>query len=299
MGKDLDKLLGDFKRQAPKLRQTSAKEAEALKKKLRAELKLAWAREDELRDAIGKAREDGHDGPKPKDYEKNSAFKSAYAAWLKACKAHRAYVDKAKVFADAARKARDPLARQLSAAEKENKKSRPDAKAKKQFQSDTDQVRAALEDLEKSIELTGGLKVEEMFYALRAKETIAKIIAEASKDGKDAGGSSPKMLEESARRKSLNTALKMEKMILDLCKEAEDLSGNPRKALQSLKRARGHLDKLNKLSGSYQDLKTKEKDTIEQAKDKKFMLDTIDKIADAAGSATGRLEEATKTVKAA
>jgi len=301
MTKEWDKFLSDYKKLLQRAKSYSLSEGEKKKKKLQADLKTAWAKEDVMREAIAKAKQAGVSGTTSKDFKIDKGYVASLAAWKQAVTAHRAQVNALESYCKDADKLLVPWKKQHDSLAKDFKglkTSTEPAADKKKFKEVYTASAKTVADLTGTANLMGTLKAHEIFYALRLKPSIEQILKESLKQS--GGTDMPKLLEEATRNKNVSLAKKIGKSIFRLSETAvKEGASNARVSQKSLKMAADHLKKLEKLNGEYQSAQKKLAKTIEASKDKKWMLDAIDKIAATHKEAEGILKGAEKDVKAA
>ena len=299
MDRTWDKFQADLKKWPATLKTAGLVPGEALKKQMLNDLQSAWDKEDVLRAAIKKAKESGIDGDKPRDFDGDKGYAACLSTWKKAVATYRGQIKTIESFGNAARKLHTPWAKRHKTIEKDLKK----AKLPKDEQKKADKVMqtsaAVLADLDGAARLFNSLKAHELYYAMKLAQTMDAIVAETLKKS-GGGAANVKLLEEATRRKNVKTAEKMYESIIRLVDDAVDQAGHsPRKATKSIKMAKATTKKLEDLNSSYQTLKKKEAKTIAAAKDKKYMLDAIEHIADLHESAQSAIDEGEKEAKKA
>ncbi len=277
MTSDWEKFESDFKKQQSKLKKVALADGEKIKKRLKDNLKAAWAQEDKLREMIVTARTDGIKGDKPGDFAGHKGYGAALSAWKKAVAAHRSQVKEIERFCKQASAIHAPWSKRHADMKKSIKKSKETAAEKKKKAATMKRSEALVAELKQAADLFGTLKVPEVFYALKLARTEEKILEEALKKSKV--GEMPAIFDETERNKSLRLAKKMLGSIEHRCDTATELAGkDKRKAQKALKMADGEIKKLAALSEQYQSaLKEKSKE-VDAAKNKKFILDTAKRI---------------------
>lgn len=229
-------------------------------------LETAWDFEDDLKDAVKDAIEQGNKGTKPDDFNGSNDFNKARAGWVKQLAAHKQHLKSLSSLCDNARKRHDELKKMTDPVIKDVKKSKDSKDAKKEIQKVLDEAESELGRLDEIATIYGKLKIAEIFYAAKQDQTLQIIVKKVAK--KAAGKDLPKILEEAEGKKNLKEAEKTQKDLIKTCEQVKE-AGDKKEAQKLYKDAAKELGGLKKLSSGYEAAAKKMAKEIAAAPNKK------------------------------
>ncbi|MEX0281497.1 MAG: hypothetical protein AB3N13_09965 [Arenibacterium sp.] len=280
----------------PGLKTTGFDKGWQVREKLISHLEEAWDKEDELKDALEDANEDGVTGKKPEDFMSHAGFKKARGAWDKSIKAHKEQIKQLETYCGKAEKLHKDLKKILDPIQKDIKKNKPSRAEMKDFAKTLNEAEAALQDLLMGSQIYGTLKMPERFYGAKEDATIAAVVKKKLK--KISGKDLPKILEESVGKKNVKVASNMGHKVLDMCEKAEEENEqDPKKAEKTMKGADKQMKALKKLNDGYQEAAKKQSKDIEKATNAKELKKLIEAINDYYSGAKEMLDETRKKMK--
>lgn len=280
----------------PGLKNLSFDNGWQIREKLVSHLEDAWDNEDDLKDALEDANEDGVTGKKPEDFMSHAGFKKARGAWDKSIKAHKEQIKQLETYCGKAEKLHKDLKKVLEPIQKDIKKNKPSRAEMKDFAKTLNEAEAAFQDLLMGSQIYGTLKMPERFYGAKEDATIAAVVKKKLK--KISGNDLPKILEESVGKKNAKIALSMARKVVDMCDKAEEENGqDAKKAEKTMKGVDKQMKALKKLNDGYRDAAKKQAKDIKKATNAKELKDIILQINVHFTSAEKKVEEARKKMK--
>ena len=263
----------------PGLKNLSFDNGWQIREKLVSHLEDAWDNEDNLKDALEDANEDGVTGKKPEDFMSHAGFKKARGAWDKSIKAHKEQIKQLETYCGKAEKLHKDLKKVLEPIQKDIKKNKPTRAEMKDFAKTLNEAEAAFQDLLMGSQIYGTLKMPERFYGAKEDATIAAVVKKKLK--KISGKDLPKILEESVGKKNVKIALNMGTKVIDNCEKAEEENGaDAKKAEKTMKGVDKQMKALKKLNDGYQEAAKKQAKDIEKATNVKELKKIIEEIND-------------------
>lgn len=302
MAKEWDKFQAEYKTYEKAIKTYTAAEAAKLKKRVSIALSNAWEGEDFFRESLAKARENGVTSEKLADFQKDKDFKDGLGTWKKAAELHQEEVAAMTAFCDQAGAVHAKMARLLDAITKDLKKRAKSSESKKDIEALRDALTKQVAEIKKAADAIGTLSAAQKLYSANFKRAFDRILKESpdSQSKKKDANDLPQMLVDRNRKKYSNQVAALVKAISALCdsamgKAATDLKG----AVPDLKSAAAKLKDLKKVTDSYQAVKKKFPDAIEESKEKKAILEMIKKFDAAYTAAERKLRGTTVTIKKA
>lgn len=302
MAKEWDKFQAEYKKFQPGIKTYTPAEASKLKKRVSIALSNAWEGEDYFRESLAKARENGVSSEKLADFQKDKDFKDGLSAWKKASDLHKAEVDAMIAFCDAAGALHSNMARLLDSIDKDLKKRGKSSESKKDIEGLRDNLAKEVKEVGKASQYLGQLNPAQKLYSANFKKAFDRILKEKpdSHAGKKDATELPQLLVDRNRKRSAAQVAQLSKAISARCDSAIDKAAEDLKsAVTDLKAAAASIKDLKKINDSYQAVKKKFPDAIEESKDKKAILDLIKKFDSIYVASERKLRGTTVTIKKA
>ena len=298
MSKEFSKIQEDYKKCAADLKQTTKAEAEKTKKSMAQALEKCWDAEDDLREAIATAREQGMTSKKLADAIKDKGVKSSLSVWQKAVVAQKAQLDTMLALVAKAQSLVPTLAKLESSAEKISKSAGKGSPDKKEIDAFLADVKKQQSELKTVMGYAGKMKPGDKFYAVQSKKILEKLLSDDKASASEAD--LPKLLEEKQLKRSAARVTSLSGAIEAAHKKGVSIAAEDAKSAQTqLKVGLLKLKELAKLVGDYKRARKKCEKDIKANPDSKKLIAVLDHFDKSLAAGTAQMKELGAQVKKA